>query len=48
LGGSGTLGASYLSMCAEISSSRSAFGLSSKLTSFDAPKVLLIDRQGAK
>jgi len=47
LGGSNAPDASHLSVRPEISFKGSGFGLPSKLTSFDTPIVLFIERQGA-
>ena len=47
LNGSKKPDASHLSIKPEISWSGSGFGLPSKLTSFDTPIMLLIERQGA-
>ena len=46
LGGRSVPEASHLSIRPEISWSGSGFGLPSKLTSFETPIVLLIERQG--
>ena len=47
LGGRSVPDASHLSIRPEISCRGSGFGLPSKLTSFDTPIVLFIERQGA-